>query len=51
MRTAVSAVAVETFAVGLDDKFASLWRDYLMYCKGGVKGGGINIAQATSIKR
>jgi cyclopropane-fatty-acyl-phospholipid synthase len=44
-------VAVETLAVGLDDKFASLWRDYLMYCKGGVMGGGINITQAILIKR
>ncbi|MEE9433531.1 MAG: cyclopropane-fatty-acyl-phospholipid synthase family protein [Sphingorhabdus sp.] len=33
-----------------DTKFARLWRYYLMYCEGGFRGGGINVAQVTLIK-
>lgn len=36
---------------GFDQKFVSLWRYYLMYCEGGFRGGGINVAQVTLIKR
>lgn len=35
---------------GFDEKFVSLWRFYLMYCEGGFKGGGINVAQVTLVK-
>lgn len=36
---------------GFDEKFVRLWRYYLMYCEGGFRGGGINVAQVTLIKR
>ena len=36
---------------GFDEKFLSLWRYYLMYCEGGFRGGGINVAQVTLIKK
>jgi cyclopropane-fatty-acyl-phospholipid synthase len=35
---------------GFDEKFTRLWRFYLMYCEGGFRGGGINVAQVTLIK-
>ena len=35
---------------GFDEKFIRLWRYYLMYCEGGFRGGGINVAQITLIK-
>ncbi len=35
---------------GFDEKFIRLWRFYLMYCEGGFRGGGINVAQVTLIK-
>lgn len=34
-----------------DKKFVSLWRYYLMYSEGGFRGGGINVAQVTLIKK
>lgn len=33
-----------------DEKFVRLWRYYLMYCEGGFRGGGINVAQVTLVK-
>lgn len=36
---------------GFNEKFVSLWRYYLMYCEGGFRGGGINVAQVTLLKR
>jgi cyclopropane-fatty-acyl-phospholipid synthase len=27
-----------------------LWRYYLMYCEGGFRGGGIDVAQVTMVK-
>jgi len=27
-----------------------LWRYYLMYCEGGFRGGGIDVAQVTLVK-
>ena len=36
---------------GFDEKFIRLWRYYLMYCEGGFRGGGINVAQVTLVKR
>ena len=35
---------------GFDEKFTRLWQFYLMYCEGGFRGGGINVAQVTLIK-
>ncbi len=35
---------------GFDAKFVALWRYYLMYCEGGFRGGGINVAQVTLVK-
>ncbi len=35
---------------GFDQRFASLWRYYLMYCEGGFRGGGIDVAQVTLVK-
>lgn len=33
-----------------DKHFIGLWRFYLMYCEGGFRGGGIEVAQVTLIK-
>jgi len=35
---------------GFDQRFARLWRYYLMYCEGGFRGGGIQVSQVTLIK-
>ena len=35
---------------GFDDAFHRLWRYYLMYCEGGFRGRGIDVAQVTLIK-
>ncbi|MDP1026450.1 cyclopropane-fatty-acyl-phospholipid synthase family protein [Sphingomonas sp. KR1UV-12] len=34
----------------LDQRFRRLWRYYLMYCEGGFRGGGIDVAQVTLVK-
>lgn len=36
---------------GFDDRFHRLWRYYLMYCEGGFRGRGIDVAQVTMVKR
>lgn len=36
---------------GFDDRFVRLWRFYLMYCEGGFRGRGIDVAQVTLVKR
>ena len=36
---------------GFDDSFHRLWRYYLMYCEGGFRGGAIDVAQVTLVKR
>ncbi len=36
---------------GFDRDFADLWRFYLMYCEGGFRGGGIDVAQVTLVKK
>jgi cyclopropane-fatty-acyl-phospholipid synthase len=33
-----------------DSRFVALWRYYLMYCEGGFRGGGIDVAQVTLVK-
>ena len=35
---------------GFDAPFHRLWRYYLMYCEGGFRGGGIDVAQVTLVK-
>jgi cyclopropane-fatty-acyl-phospholipid synthase len=35
---------------GFDQRFVDLWRYYLMYCEGGFRGGGIDVAQVTLVK-
>ncbi|TVV70408.1 SAM-dependent methyltransferase [Sphingomonas solaris] len=35
---------------GFDPAFCRLWRYYLMYCEGGFRGGGIDVAQVTLVK-
>ena len=35
---------------GFDDAFHRLWRYYLMYCEGGFRGRGIDVAQVTLVK-
>ncbi len=35
---------------GFDARFVRLWRYYLMYCEGGFRGGGIDVAQVTLVK-
>jgi cyclopropane-fatty-acyl-phospholipid synthase len=45
-----AAVGEGRLPAGFDEKFTRLWRFYLMYCEGGFRGGGINVAQVTLIK-
>jgi len=35
---------------GFGEPFHQLWRYYLMYCEGGFRGGGIDVAQITMMK-
>ena len=44
---AVSAGRLTEFG----DAFHRLWRYYLMYCEGGFRGGGIDVAQVTLTKK
>lgn len=45
-----AAVADGRLPAGFDQRFADLWRYYLMYCEGGFRGGGITVAQVTLVK-
>lgn len=36
---------------GFSEVFHDLWRYYLMYCEGGFRGGAIDVAQVTMVKR
>lgn len=45
-----SAVANERLPARFDPRFVALWRYYLMYCEGGFRGGGIDVAQVTLVK-
>ncbi|MES2055988.1 MAG: cyclopropane-fatty-acyl-phospholipid synthase family protein [Pseudomonadota bacterium] len=46
-----AAVAAGKLPPEFDTDFVDLWRYYLMYCEGGFRGGGIDVAQVTLIKR
>jgi len=37
--------------VAFDNAFRDLWRYYLMYCEGGFRGGAIDVAQVTLVKK
>jgi cyclopropane-fatty-acyl-phospholipid synthase len=45
------AVAGGRLPPGFDRRFVGLWRFYLMYCEGGFRGRGIDVAQVTLVKR
>jgi cyclopropane-fatty-acyl-phospholipid synthase len=45
-----AAVAEKRLPDGFDEPFHRLWRYYLMYCEGGFRGGGIDVAQVTLVK-
>jgi cyclopropane-fatty-acyl-phospholipid synthase len=45
------AVEENRLPAGFDEHFHKLWRYYLMYCEGGFRGGGIDVAQVTLVKR
>ena len=45
-----AAVASGRLPAQFDAKFIDLWRYYLMYCEGGFRGGGIDVAQVTLVK-
>jgi cyclopropane-fatty-acyl-phospholipid synthase len=45
------AVTEGRLPAGFDARFIDLWRYYLMYCEGGFRGGGIDVAQVTMTKR
>ena len=45
------AVAAGRLPGGFDAQFVRLWRFYLMYCEGGFRSGGIDVAQVTLVKR
>jgi cyclopropane-fatty-acyl-phospholipid synthase len=44
------AVEEKRLPDGFDERFHRLWRYYLMYCEGGFRGGGIDVAQVTLVK-
>lgn len=46
-----AAVREGRLPAGFDERFHGLWRYYLMYCEGGFRGGGIDVAQLTLVKR
>ena len=46
-----SAVDAGQLPAGFDARFVRLWRFYLMYCEGGFRGGAIEVAQVTLVKR
>jgi cyclopropane-fatty-acyl-phospholipid synthase len=45
-----AAVGEGRLPAGFDAPFHRLWRYYLMYCEGGFRGRGIDVAQVTLVK-
>jgi cyclopropane-fatty-acyl-phospholipid synthase len=45
------AVIAGRLPLGFDEAFHQLWRYYLMYCEGGFRGGGIDVAQVTLVRK
>ena len=50
-RERYAAAVSEGRLPGFSDQFHDLWRYYLMYCEGGFRGGGIDVAQVTLTKK
>ena len=46
-----SAVGEGRLPAGFDEPFHRLWRYYLMYCEGGFRGRGIDVAQVTLVRK
>jgi len=46
-----AAVSEGRLPSGFDERFARLWRFYLMYCEGGFRGRGIDVHQVTLVKQ
>lgn len=49
-RSNYDAAVAEGRLAGFDPEFHKLWRYYLMYCEGGFRGRGIDVAQVTLIR-
>jgi cyclopropane-fatty-acyl-phospholipid synthase len=49
-RERYDAAVEEGRLAGFGDRFHNLWRYYLMYCEGGFRGRGIDVAQVTMVK-
>ena len=49
-RERYDAAVAEGRLSGFSDRFHNLWRYYLMYCEGGFRGYGIDVAQVTMVK-
>lgn len=45
------AVAENWLPARFDARFVALWRYYLLYCEGGFRGGGIDVALVTLVKK
>jgi len=49
-RSQYDLAVTEGRLAGFDEAFHKLWRYYLMYCEGGFRGRGIDVAQVTLFK-
>ena len=49
-RERYDAAVAEGRLKGFDERFHNLWRYYLMYCEGGFRGRGIDVAQVTMVR-
>jgi len=49
-RERYDAAVREGRLTGFDQRFHDLWRYYLMYCEGGFRGRGIDVAQVTMVR-
>ena len=49
-RTGYEAAVAAGRLAEFDQRFHRLWRYYLMYCEGGFRGHGIDVAQVTMVK-
>ena len=50
-RTRYDAAVAEGRLPGFGEAFHTLWNYYLMYCEGGFRGGSIDVAQVTLMKK
>jgi cyclopropane-fatty-acyl-phospholipid synthase len=49
-RERYNGAVAEGWLKGFDEHFHNLWRYYLMYCEGGFRGRGIDVAQVTMVR-